>query len=184
MSDQDKGSVFDRYSKRKPQKEQGRETHPAAMPAQDEPSGERSPSGAQPDGLRGGHPVPEIYRNDNEDEVVQGGMYKAAFLYKAKTRPRLRLHFADGVKVKVLSYTYLIEILLTSHQWLTLVFSSSIVTLKGRNLDALVEPFQDERVRALIGYRPGIHPEPASHEPCILEIQEHSIHQVMGEKKE
>ena len=125
--------------------------------------------------------APEAESSEEFGDVVQGGVYKAAFKFKSKARQRLRLHFGNGVKVKVLSYAYLIEVVSTSHQWLTLVFSSTIVTLKGRHLDQLIEAIQDEQVRALVCFRPGIHPEPARGEPCILEIEEKSLNQFMTE---
>ncbi len=173
MSGQSKETVFDRYSKRRQQQDDRDESRLLALPVED---------GGRPD-----TPPPNPSSQDasgDEDEVVQGGIYKAAFVFKSKQRQRLRLHYGDGVKIKVLSYAYLIEIVSTSHQWLTLVFSSTIVTLKGRNLHTLIELIQDERVRALVCFRPGIHPEPASNEPCILDVQEHGIHEFSEQKKE
>ncbi len=180
MSGQGKETVFDRYSKRRPQQEPGSESSPSAPPVEDKRGidGEQIPVATTP---RLVQPAPEGHRNDDDDETVQGGIYKAAFIFKSKSRQRLRLHYANGVRVKVLSYAYLIEVVVTSHQWLTLVFSSTIVTIRGRNLDQIIDSIQDERVRALVCFRPGIHPEPASHEPCILDIEERSLNDFASE---
>ena len=181
MSEQNNQSIFDRYSKRRSSHLPEQENRPSLVPLDD---GLEDATTGQETAHSSDRPVLDVYSHEEDDEVVLGGVYKAAFIYKAKGRQRLRLHYANGVKVKVLSYSYLIEVVLTSHQWLTLVFSSTIVTLKGRNLDRLVEALQDERVRALVCYRPGIHPEVASHEPCILDIQERGVHEFAGEKKD
>lgn len=184
MSEQGKGTVFDRYSKRGSLTARDDAPKPSAAPSDTEHNASHNRQPGQETTLRAAPSALEIFSHEAEDQVVQAGMYKAAFIYKAKTRPRLRLHFADGIKVKVLAYAHLVEVVATSHQWLTLVFSSTIVTIKGHHLDTLIDPLQDERVRALICYRPGIHPQPVSHEPCILEIQERGIHEFADEKKE
>lgn len=173
MSEQGNETLFDRYSKRRQQKVPDNENEPSLL----------SVESAGVDALPGANELPmlDVYSHEEDDEIVQGGVYKAAFIYKSKSRQRLRLHYANGARVKVLSYAYLIEIVSTSHQWLTLVFSSTVITLKGRHLDQLIEPIQAERVLALICFRPGIHPEPAKGEPCILEIEEHSLNQLVSE---
>ena len=172
MSGQSKETVFDRYSKRKQQPDTKDESSLSAVPVEDAGRSDTKPPNP-----------PSQDASGDEDEVVQGGIYKAAFVFKSKQRQRLRLHYGDGVKIKVLSYAYLIEIVSTSHQWLTLVFSSTIVTLRGRNLHMLIELIQDERVRALVCFRPGIHPEPASNEPCISDVQERGLHEFANEKE-
>lgn len=158
MSEQGKPSIFEQYGKRS---------------LRDEPHARAVPGQGDAEALPG--------REEEEDDVLQPGVYKAAFTYKSRNRQRISVHYGNGVKVRLLSYAYLIEVVLTSHQWLTLVFSSSIVTFKGRNLDQLLSAIQDERVRALVCFRPGIHPEPASNEPCILDIQEHGQRDFTGE---
>ena len=170
MSGQGSESLFDRYSKRRKPDGDGEQKPLAAVPPEGEP-------GDDPAGTIA--PVSDM--DEAAEDVVQGGVYKAAFKFKSKARQRLRLHYANGIRVKVLSYAYLIEIVSTSHQWLTLVFYSTIITLKGRHLDKLIESIQDEQVRALVCYRPGIHPEPAKGEPCILEIEETSLNQLVSE---
>lgn len=173
MSEQGNETVFDRYSKRRQQKVPDNENKPSLVPV--ESAGEDASPGASE------LPMLDVYSHEEDDEIVQGGVYKAAFIFKSKNRQRLRVHYANGLRVKVLSYAYLIEVVSTSHQWLTLIFSSTIVTLKGRHLDQLIESIQDEQVRALVCFRPGIHPEPARGEPCILEIEERSLNQLVSE---
>lgn len=178
MSEQGKESVFDNYGKRRQPKRAGTENRPSVVPVEAMPD-----DGEDIDETQDAADLPELDVNsqEEEDEVVQGGIYKAAFITRSKNRQRLRLHYANGMRVKVLSYAYLIEVVATSHQWLTLVFSSTVVTLKGRHLDQLIQPLQGERVLALICFRPGIHPEPAKHEPCILEIDETSLNQFVSQ---
>lgn len=96
--------------------------------------------------------------------------YKAAEVDKSRTgQSRLRVNFKNGER-HVLSYHYLIEVIETSHQMMSLIFSSCIVTLKGRHLEELTEDLQDEKIRALICYHPGQHQEPEEGEPCILDL--------------
>lgn len=173
MSEQGNETVFDRYSKRRQQKLPDNENRPSL--ASVENAGNDAPESANDLSML------DVYSHEEDDEIVQGGVYKAAFILKSKNRQRLRLHYANGLRVKVLSYAYLIEVVSTSHQWLTLVFSSTVITLKGRHLDRLIEPIQGERVLALVCFRPGIHPEPGKGEPCILEIEERSLNQLVSE---
>ena len=170
MSGQANESMFDRYSKRGKTNSDSRDSRLLPVPPGYEPEVDAEEA-----------VVPEADSEEGMDDVVQGGVYKAAFKFKSKARQRLRLHYANGARVKVLSYAYLIEVVSTSHQWLTLIFSSTIVTLKGRHLDQLIESIQDEQVRALVCFRPGIHPEPAKGEPCILEIEERSLNEFVAE---
>jgi hypothetical protein len=173
VSEKGNETVFDRYSKRREQKVPDNENKPSLVSV--ESAGDEAPPGTNE------LPLLDGYSHEENDDIVQGGVYKAAFIFKSKNRQRLRVHYANGLRVKVLSYAYLIEVLSTSHQWLTLVFSSTVITLKGRHLDQLVEPIQTERVLALVCFRPGIHPEPGKYEPCILEIEEQSLNQLVSE---
>jgi hypothetical protein len=173
VSEKGNETVFDRYSKRSQPKVPDNANKPSLVPVEN--AGEDAPPGANE------LPMLDVYGHEEEDGIVQGGVYKAAFIFKSKNRQRLRVHYANGLRVKVLSYAYLIEVVSTSHQWLTLVFSSTVITLKGRHLDQLVESIQAERVLALVCFRPGIHPEPGKHEPCILEIEEQSLNQLVSE---
>jgi hypothetical protein len=96
--------------------------------------------------------------------------YKAAELDKSRTgQTRIRLNFKNGER-HVLSYHYLIEIIETSHQMLSLVFSSCVITLKGRHLEELTDEFQDEKVRALTCFHAGQYEEPEEGEACILDM--------------
>lgn len=159
MSGQAAGNVFQRLGTRKPQPEP-----PAAETEVVPPSPELVPSPA---------PMPETGKET----------YQAVAHDRSKSQTRLRLHYADGAKVRMLAYAYLIEVISTSHQWLSLVFTSSVVTLKGRNLDGILELLQDEKVRGLYCFHPGRHNAPASNEPCILEIEDLSLHEAANEKR-
>ena len=96
--------------------------------------------------------------------------YKADEVDKSRTgQTRIRLNFKNGER-HVLAYHYLTEVIETSHQALSLVFSSCIITLKGRHLDKLTESLQDEKVRALSCFHPGQHQEPEEGEICITDL--------------
>jgi len=61
---------------------------------------------------------------------------------------RLRVNFSDGSS-SLFNYAYLVEVLTTSHQFVSLIFTSTVVTLQGRNLSGLLDVIQEERVLCL-----------------------------------
>lgn len=96
--------------------------------------------------------------------------YKAAEVDKSRTgQTRIRLNYKNGER-HVMAYHYLAEVIETSHQIVSLIFTSCIITLKGRHLDELTEEFQDEKVRALTCFHAGQHQEPEEGEACILDM--------------
>ncbi len=96
--------------------------------------------------------------------------YKAAEVDKSRTgQARICINFKDGER-HVLSYHYLIEVIETSHQAMSLLFSTCIITLKGRRLDELTESLQDEKIRAITCFHPGQHQAPEEGEPCITDL--------------
>lgn len=162
MSGQPAGSVFDRFSSRRYQTGTPEPVTPEAESHAADLLAESAP--------------------DSVSEPEQEA-YRAVIIDRTGPQTRLRLHYANGMKVRMLSYAYLMEVVVTSHQWLSLVFTTSVITLKGRNLDGLLEQLQDEKVRALVCFHPGRYPQPASNEPCILAIEDHSLHSFAHEKK-
>src|SRR5690349_10035236 len=92
------------------------------------------------------NPVP----NPESDKMP----YSAVGLNRqAESERRLLLYFQDNT-LALMSYAYLMEVVCTSHQFLSLVFTQCVITLKGYNLDGLMELLQDEKVRALQCYHP------------------------------
>lgn len=157
MSSNHTGSVFDRYSRSK------KESKDNVV------NGE-----ASPDGVSHLHAVPP---SDADTDGKQP--YQAVFLDKSKSQSRVRLHYGDGVKVRLLSYAYLIEVIATSHQRLSLIFTNSIFTLEGRNLDGLLEEFQDEKVRSLVCFHPGRFEDTADNAACITKIVDESAYKLV-----
>lgn len=101
--------------------------------------------------------------------------YKAAEVDKSRTgQTRIRIHFKDGER-HVMAYHYLIEVIETSHQVMSLLFSTCVITLKGRRLDELTESLQDEKIRALTCFHPGQHEVPGEDEPCITDLVRQSF---------
>lgn len=109
----------------------------------------------------------------------KNGAYRATLPAKSKREVRLRLQYVQGKKVRLLSYSHLNEILLTGHQWMSLIFTHTVVVLKGRNLDQLLDTLQDEQARALVCFRPQEHDEPDLHEPCIREMTDMALNDFM-----
>ncbi len=157
MSNSSSGRIFDRYS--------GRDKQPKApgMPAND-----------------AGRYLHEVERADAGNKLP----YQAVHVDKSKVQSRLRLDYGDGKVVRILSYAYLIEVMSSSHQRLSLIFSNDIVTLKGRNLGALLDPFQDERVRTITCFHRGRYQQPDAGEPIIEEIVQDNIAELRKPKPE
>lgn len=91
-----------------------------------------------------------------------------------RTPARLRISFGSG-PVSLLSYAYLSEVLCTSHQRLSLVFTSCVITLEGRNLFALLEALQEDKVRGLECFQAGTFAPPAEGAPVITRIRRQSF---------
>lgn len=75
------------------------------------------------------------YQSSNDSGIP----YAAVGLNRSNTSvSRLMLYYQDG-RIAVMSYAYLVEVLCTSHQFLSLIFSNCVITLRGYNLMALLE---------------------------------------------
>lgn len=95
---------------------------------------------------------------------------------------QLRMRFVqpDGT-LFILSYTYLMEVICTSHQYVSLIFSNCIVTLGGRNLHDILDGLQDEKIRAFHCYRESDGVELDETAPLITSMIRESLQEVMGE---
>lgn len=89
---------------------------------------------------------------------------------QGRSEKRLMLMFENG-QISVMSYSYLMEVLCTSHQYLSLIYTNCVITLKGRGLTALLTLLQDEKIRLLQCYHPEVHGGLAENEPVILAMK-------------
>ena len=89
---------------------------------------------------------------------------------------RLMIHYHDGV-VALMSYAYLIEVIATSHQYLSLIFTNCIITLEGKNLTKVIEELQDERVVYLQCFHGERFDKPEEGEPIITSIERRGVHE-------
>jgi hypothetical protein len=92
---------------------------------------------------------------------------------------RLRIHYQDG-SIGVLPYAYLVEVMYSSHQYLSLIFTRCVLTLEGRHLDRLIEPLQEERIRALRCFHAKEHELPGDGEPVIHHITRQHPSEILG----
>lgn len=95
--------------------------------------------------------------------------YRAYTEERSRRAGRLRINFNDG-SVTIFSYSYLLEVNSTSHQYLSLCFSTAVVNVKGRNLTKLLDLLLDDRIRELHPFKPDQYPEPEAGEPLIIQI--------------
>ena len=66
---------------------------------------------------------------------------------------------------------YLVEVICSSSQNLSIVFTTAVLKLMGENLDTiLLEKLQEEEVRSLHIFDPSKHDRPADDEPVITKI--------------
>jgi hypothetical protein len=102
-------------------------------------------------------------------ETSDDNEYRAFTEERSRRAGRLRINFSDG-SVTIFSYGYLLEVNSTSHQYLSLCFSTAVVNVKGRHLTKLLDLLLDDRIRELHPFRPDRHPEPEAGEPVITQI--------------
>jgi len=113
--------------------------------------------------------------NANDEQET----YKAYGVSSAKKRggeTRLRICYENGT-ISMPAYTYLVDVVCTSHQYISLIFSRFIVELQGRNLTVLLDLLQDEQLRYVQCYRADFFAEPSEDETVITSITRH----LMGE---
>ena len=89
---------------------------------------------------------------------------------------RLMIYYHDGV-VALMSYAYLIEVISTSHQYLSLIFTNCIITIEGRNLTKVMDDLQDERVVYLQCFHGERFEKPEEGEPLITSIERRGVHE-------
>lgn len=87
---------------------------------------------------------------------------------------RLRVNFSDG-SASLFNYAYLTEVLTTSPQFVSLIFTSVIITVQGRNLSGLLDDLQEERVLSLTPFDAKRFNPPDAEKPYITRIERDSI---------
>jgi len=107
--------------------------------------------------------------------------YKAYGIDPPRNRtPLICVEYPDGTK-GLFAKHYLVEVICTSSQYLSLVFTTGIVTLEGENLDTiLLEKIQEEEVRSLHTFDSKKHDKPADDEPIIRKITRRSVKEKVG----
>lgn len=114
---------------------------------------------------------------DSDKELYKA--YGTSAAAKRNGEKRLRICFADGT-VSMPSYTYLVDVVYTSHQFISLIFSRFVIELQGRNLTALLDQIQDEKLRYIQCFRADVFAEPLDDAPVIISI----TRQLLGGGKE
>ena len=118
-------------------------------------------------------------RPDPDDDKEIYKAYGTSTAAKKNGESRLRICFADGT-VAMPSYTYLVDVIYTSHQFISLIFSRFVIELRGRNLTALLDLIQDEQLRYVQCFRADVFVEPPADEPVISSI----ARQLLGSAEE
>mgnify|MGYP005731833427 CR=1 FL=1 len=96
--------------------------------------------------------------------------YKAIGEDKSKSRQvRLAIRLKDG-STHIIAYSYIMRMICTSHQFVSLVCTDCIITIEGKNLTGAHEKLQDERVRYLEEFNRARFDMPATGEPFIQSI--------------
>lgn len=163
MDEQESGNVFDLFRRA------------GAVPSPEaEPTDEQSAVAG---------PETDAAAHVAEAEGTEKQPYKAILPARTQRETRLRIHYPTLNKVRVLSYSYLHEVLAMGHQWLSLIFTHTVIVLEGRHLDRLVDDLQDERVRALICFHPTRHEQPDEGELSIRRISDGTPAEIAHEKK-
>lgn len=105
--------------------------------------------------------------------------YRAYGIDAPQRRPSLvGIYYGDG-RMGLMQKSFLQEVLFTSHQHLSLIFTGCIITLEGQHLDQLVELLQDEKILSLHCFNPKLHDRPAEGEVIITRIERRSSGDVM-----
>lgn len=87
---------------------------------------------------------------------------------------KLQIRYRDGT-IALLSYAYLMEVICTSHQFVSLIYTNCVITLEGRQLTAMVELLQDDKIRWLQCFHAARFDEAAEGEPVITHVTRQSM---------
>lgn len=160
-----RGSVFDML---RPRSSPG--TAPASPPPA--PAAPEPPVEARAEAVPVPVPAPAAPKED----------YTAFHLDAPRNRAtRLRVNFPGGAS-SLFSYAYLVEVLTTSHQYVSLIFTNCIITLQGRNLSGLLDVLQEERVLTLEWFNAERFEPPEEGAPIILGVERESPDALSGDE--
>lgn len=104
--------------------------------------------------------------------------YKA---YEAGDAIQCHLQLTNGVgTVLMFSYAYLSEVMFrSSYQHIDLFYHNMgrgrVVTLWGPNLEMLIEPLQDRKLRAVYSFNKVLHMRPEPDEPVVTDVRTTSL---------
>lgn len=119
----------------------------------------------------------------HEQGGVSGRTYRAYGIDAPQKRPALMsIYYGDG-RIGLMQKSFLTEVLLTSHQHLSLIFTGCIITLEGQHLEQLIELLQDEKVLSLHCFNPKLHDSPPEGEIIILKIDRRAANEVLMKRK-
>lgn len=93
-------------------------------------------------------PIPALVHEPEETLA-----YAAFQLSKSGDRQaRLKIIYPNGM-VGIYAYTYITEVISTSHQHLSIIYTHCVINLRGRHLTLLMDLILDEKIRVLRPYR-------------------------------
>jgi len=109
--------------------------------------------------------------------------YKAYGVDAPQKRPTLiAIHYGNG-PISLMQKSYMTEVLLTSHQHISLIFTSCVITLEGQHLEQLLELLQDEKILSLHCFNPKLHDKPQEGEILITKIERRNLGEVLMKKE-
>lgn len=96
---------------------------------------------------------------------------------------KLKICHRDGT-MALLSYGYLMEVICTSHQFLSLIYTNCVITLEGRHLTDLVEYLQDDKIRWIQCFNQAQFDEVTEEIPVVTAITRQSMQEFIGKAEE
>jgi len=118
------------------------------------------------------------YVNPSGAATVTREKYEA--FSKGSGGQQIRLRFVDKEGyIYVMSYSYLTQIVATSHQLVSLIYTNCVFTLSGSNLLPIIDFLQDDKIRTIRAFHPNHYIAPAADEMKIDSIVRQTIGEVM-----
>ena len=74
--------------------------------------------------------------------------------------------------VELLSFSYLVRVLASSHKEITMIFTHAIISLEGEHLGAILDALEDDALDCLTCFDPERHAMPGDGEPLIINIRD------------
>lgn len=119
----------------------------------------------------------------SQTDTTPSRAYKAYGVDAPQRRPTLvAIHYGDG-RIGLMQKSFLTEVLLTSHQHVSLIYTNSVITLEGQNLHLLLDLFQDEKILSLHCFNAKLHDKPTEEEILITRIERRNSGEVLMKRK-